>query len=160
MAGNFEIHCDPRWLREFRSEAKKQFPRETYGIFLGEIVEKYMIEVEKLVICPPSREKASQHEVRVDPDWIAEVVQEAKLAGLTPVGDIHSHCAHLGNENYAEPVPSKGDFDSLERFQKLLGPSYSFGAILALNRSRVKLRSEVKFWPIVEPLEIVWRKDD
>lgn len=160
MAGIFEIHCDPRWLKEFRTEAKKRFPREVYGIFFGEFVENRIMEVEKLVICPPNREKSSQSSVQIDPDWITEVVRGARLQGLQPIGDIHSHCSHIGNENYAEPVPSKGDFESLSRFQQLLSNSYSFAAILALNRGAVKLRSEVKFWPIVEPLEVIWRKDD
>ena len=160
MTGLFSIHCDPKWLQEFRSAAKKKFPREIYGVFLGEMVENRVLEIEKLVICPPEIGSASQWEVKIPNCWLQKVAREAKSAGLSPLGDIHTHCAPRGTATYAEPVPSKGDWDSLGHFQRLLGPTYSFMAVMSLNAGRQKLRSDVKFFPVWNQIDITWRKDD
>ena len=160
MTGLFSLHCDPKWLKMFRSEAKKRFPREIYGVFLGEMVENRVLEVEKLVICPFEITSASQWEVAIPNSWLQQVAREAKLAGLQPLGDIHTHCSPRGAATYAEPVPSKGDWDSLHHFRRLLGPLYSFMSVMSLNAGRKRLRSDVKFFPVGQEIDVVWRKDD
>lgn len=160
MTGLFSIQCDPKWLKEFRSEAKKRFPREIYGVFLGEMVENRVLEVEKLVICPFEITSASQWEVTIPNFWLQQVSREAKLTGLHPLGDIHTHCAPRGAATYAEPVPSKGDWESVGHFRRLLGPLYSFMAVMSLNAGKVKLRSDVKFFPTWNQIDVIWRADD
>lgn len=153
-----EIRCDPKLIAVFRAAAKKSFPREAYGLFLGRAEPRGAIEVEDLVICPPEGvEKASQWLVVPKLDWLKRAVERAGAEDLMIVGDIHSHCAKPKDGFYAKTSPSEGDWGDTPRFQKVLGPEFSFMAIMALNKGRARMRSRITFWPLLPALEVSWR---
>jgi proteasome lid subunit RPN8/RPN11 len=155
----FELRISPKLVAVFRTEAKRRFPKEAYGVFLGQFEEPGVIEVEGLEICPPKRLLAcSQWAVTPENSWLAEVARRAASEDLNIVGDIHSHCAKPGDLYIAETSPSECDLGPPDLLQRIVGGTYSFMAIMALNKTTVKIRSRVSFWPLPPPIQVVWRE--
>ena len=110
-------------------------------------------------ICPEDRTEAcSQWGVTPANSWLVETARKAASDDLSIVGDIHSHCAKPGDLYIAHTAPSECDLGPSEPFQRIAGGTYSFMAIMALNKTTVKIRSRVSFWPLPPPIKVVWRE--
>lgn len=157
----FEIRVDPRLLAEFRAAAKKNFPKETYGVFLGHLDEPGVVEIEEILICPREQTvKSTQWVIIPDENWLREVEKRAKNDDLAVVGDIHSHCSTDENGFSCETAPSEGDWAAVPRYQYLFSGTYTFMAIMALHRAAVKIRSKVNFWPLLPAFRLTWKDSD
>lgn len=156
---SFELRVSQKLVSTFRAEAKRRFPKEVYGVFIGRREEAGSIEVTGLEICPPSRLlTCSQWAVTPENSWFVEVAGRAASDDLSIVGDIHSHCAKPGDLYIAETAPSEGDLHPFDHLQRIVGGTYSFMAIMALNKTTVKIRSRVSFWPLPPPIQVIWRE--
>lgn len=157
----FEIYCDPRLISEFRLNAKRRFPKETYAVFLGVVDEPDVVEVVEMLVCPEERlVRSSQWEVVPEESWLTEVETAAEKDDLVVVGDIHSHCSRDEDGFVCQTAPSTGDLKTVGRYQWLFKGHYAFMAVMALHKGRVKIRSSVDFWPAVREIKVNWSKDE
>jgi len=157
----FEIRCDPRLITEFRHAAKKAFPKEIYGVFLGVFDEPDVVEVVEMLLCPKEETvRSTQWIVMPSEAWLAEVEKAGREDDLVIVGDIHSHCSTRENGFYCETAPSEGDWESVPHYQRLFKDNYTFMAIMALNKGETKIRTKTNFWPLLPPVKVTWSEHE
>lgn len=157
----FEIRCNPKLIQEFRHAAKKAFPKEIYGVFLGVFDEPDVVEVVEMLLCPKEETvRSTQWVVMPSEAWLAEVEKSGKEDDLVVVGDIHSHCSTKENGFYCETAPSEGDWASVPHYQGLFKGNYTFMAIMALNKGETKIRTKVNFWPLLPPVKVTWSENE
>jgi len=109
------IKVPRRLLNKFRTEAKRFFPREACGLFVGMRI-GYSYHVDDIWIPEDLEKHVTDSKINWQTHWETEAHCEAEEMRLAVLGYIHSHPYRFSDPNKgrfvgcAEPAPSEGDW--------------------------------------------------
>lgn len=129
-------------VEEFKGQAKRAFPKETFAYLLGRDAGT-VVDVEELFVPLDVDERCTETSVAGTLQWIADAKQEATESGLQVVGDIHSH-PYRYEHLYPTCAPSEGDLDD--------GFTQIHGICQVRQCKNGLLRTYVRFWGPLIPV--------
>lgn len=135
--------------RSFIRVAKKVFPIENYGIFLGTINDEGIVKIKDIYYPPDVAEQSSENHVDRPERWFQAAQEYGEPDGLLVVGDIHSHCYKEKEADEACHAPSEQDWIGAEFVNKEFVHSYCVFAVCKIVERHKKLRASIKFWPVI-----------
>ena len=110
-----EIHLEipSRVAEEFKTAAKRAWPREAFAYLLGQDAGSE-IAVEELYFPDGVDQHCTEDAVYAPPHWEIEARLYAQEAGLSVVGDIHSHPRRYSMwfGSRSDRAPSENDHES------------------------------------------------
>lgn len=139
------LYVPPKIIEEFKKQAKRSFPKESFAYLLGRDAGT-QVEIEELHTPHGVEQHCTEGSVSIGENWLSEARKEARTSGLTVVGDIHSH-PFLCPKSYSPGcAPSEGDLDD--------GMTQIHGICQVWKTKSDKLQAKVRFWGPIVPVKV------
>lgn len=119
-------------LGRFKRRAVGCFPNEVFGYLIG-YFDGSGYEISHIHI--PVRQRSDETSVSVDASSLIDATEEAISRGHHVIGSLHTHTYQEPGEVF-DPVPSIGDYEARESWEKIIGVMNVYGAGLLGGRKR------------------------
>ena len=139
--------------RSFFRAAKKVFPIEYYGIFLGIVDDSGHVRIKDIYYPEDIAANSSENHVDRPEKWFDAAVDYGLKSGLIVVGDIHSHCYKEKEAATVDRSPSEQDWIGADFVNREFSPTYCVFAVCKIVQKAGKLRASVKFWPVIRDVK-------
>jgi proteasome lid subunit RPN8/RPN11 len=136
--------------RTFKEAAKKAFPKETFGLFLGTLAGA-RVDVDELFIPEDVTQYCTNWCCRPQAHWFEDAMDEAKEYGKesTIVGWVHSHPHTSDAFSSSDRSQSEADLDCLIKL-----PVSAICVVRPIGKAK-KLITSMRYWGPTIPVEVL-----